>query len=746
MVTYTMKLLRISAAALAVVCASTASATLLDHGPGDPVLVFPRWYRDLNGLALGICLSKTPSPNAAAGGAPMCFPANPDPAGFAGNLGPEVFYTDLNVGIGKAGTGGSGFSLRYIAALEGSYLPAGIPVHGTESLFARLRITANITIPGTYKVTHPYGVEIFNVGPADLGPRAIFWTADVPLAAIMDFNTALTGRIGPFVQWDFVDPGVTLSVVNAAGATESFVGDPNFAHTYTGSPFGTNFVRVDGPVGSNLDGVGNDFIQTPLANVLGQKWTAPIPTPTNVKRAVYSRDPVKGITSIDVWASSTPGQKIFVTGSGMPSISLAGDAAGNYFGHIEIPATSPTPASVTVTNATSVPPVNVPAALIDVVKVKGLAPAPFGATFDTTTNGLTVTAVTSDLSVPAPALVVAGPLGGAMTGGVYTTLLPAGVLPPMSVTVDSAAGGTETDDIVVLPGVAMNKPGAPTAVSDAATTNENTAVTIAVTGNDSVVAPATLSSAVMVTPPLSGTVAPAAVLGSFTYTPNLNFFGADAFQYVIIDSVGQVSNVATVDVNVVFVAVGPTANPDDFALLQGTTRTYSVISNDVAASGTTIDPASVAIATLPAHGTATPNIDGTVTYKPVVGYVGADSFTYTVKNNAGVASTAATVSIVVEGGPEAMSISRADFVVSKNQWTLVGSTNWFGPTLTHTTVTCWVGKGIAVGPKIGTAPVDTTGKFALVPPPLTTPPPDATNIFTCQTSNGGSVSAVVTRR
>ncbi|HEY6890763.1 MAG TPA: Ig-like domain-containing protein, partial [Solirubrobacter sp.] len=713
MVKHMMKPLRISAAALAVVCASTANATLLDHGPGDPVLVFPLWYRDLNGLALSECLSVTPSPNGAAAGKPMCFPRNPDPAGFAGNIGPEVFYTDLNVGL----NGANGMNLRYVAALEGSYLPAGVPVHGTESLFARLRITANILVPGTYKVTHPYGVEIFTVKAADLGPRAIFWTADVPLGAIMDFNSALGGRIGPFIQWDFVDPGVVLSVVNAAGTTESFVGDPNFTHTYTGSPFGTNFVRVDGPVGSNLDGVGNDFIQSPLGNVLGQKWTAPIPTPTNVKRATYSRDPVAGITSIDVWASSAPAQKMFVTGSGMPSIALVGDALGNYFGHIEIPATSVTPAGVTVTNATSVPVVNVVAALIDVVKVKAPAPAPFGTTYATATSTLAVTAVTSDLSVPAPALVVAGPLGGLMTAGAYSTVLTAGKLPPMNVSVNSAAGGTETEDVVVLPGLAMNKPGAPTAVSDVTTTNQNVAITIAATANDTVVAPATISSAVMVTPPLSGGVAPAAVLGSFTYTPALNFSGVDAFQYVIIDSAGQVSNVATVTVNVVFVAVGPTANADDFALQQGTSRVATVLANDVAAAGTTINPATVVIATLPAHGTATPNADGTVTYRPVVGYIGADSFGYTVKNNAGVASNVATVSIVVEGAAEALAFTRTDFVVSKNQWTLVGATNWFGPTLTHTTVTCWVGNGIAVGPKIGTAPVDATGKFSLVPPP-----------------------------
>jgi hypothetical protein len=32
-----------------------------------------------------------------------------------------------------------------------------------------------------------------------------------------------------------------------------------------------------------------------------------------------------------------------------------------------------------------------------------------------------------------------------------------------------------------------------------------------------------------------------------------------------------------------------------------------------------------------------------------------------------------------------------------------------------------------------------------VPPTLTTPAPDATNLFTCQTSNGGLVTGIVTR-
>jgi hypothetical protein len=735
MVSHMKVLLRSSAAAVAVLYASTAGATLLDHGPGDPTLVFPQWYRDLNGLALSECLSQTPSPNGGAAGKPMCFPQNPDPTGFPGNVGPEIFYNDLNVLIGKGAA--QGFSLRYIAALEGAYLPLGQPIHGTETVFGRIRVTATVSVPGTYKVTHPFGVEIFTVKAADLGPRAIFWTNDIPLAAPMNFDGALAGRLGPFIQWDFVDPGLVLSVTNAAGKTETFVADPNLLHTFTGSPFNTNFVRVDGPVGSNLDGVGNDFIQTPLANVVGQVWLAPIPTPTNVKRATYSRNPTAGVTSIDVAASSAPGQKIFMTGSGVPSIELVGDSLGNYFGHVEIPASSPTPAGVTITNATSNPVVNVPAALVDLVNVTA-------ASFDTLTGTLKVTATTSDLSVPAPALVVAGPLGGTMTAGGYSTVLAAGVLPPLRVTVNSAAGGTDTDDVVVLPGLPMNKPGAPVAVSDAATTNENVAITLPVSANDAAVS---VGSVVVVTPPASGSAVPAAAVGSITYTPNANFFGADSFQYVLVDGAGNVSNVATVTVNVVFVPVGPTANADDFAMIQNSTtplvgRTVNVLANDTAASGTTINAGSVKIVAFPLHGTAVANADGTVTYTPALRYTGADSYQYTVANNNGIASAAATVSVVVEGGAEAVSISKATYTVSKSLWTIVGSTNWFGPSLLHTTATCYVGS-TTTGPVIGTAPIDTTGKFQLVPPTLTTPPPDATNIFTCQTSNGGKVSAVV---
>ena len=73
--------------------AQPARAVLQDFGPISARTGFPTWYRDLNGNAVQSCLSTSESPNAP--GFPMCFPLVPNPAGFAGNLGDEFFYSDL---------------------------------------------------------------------------------------------------------------------------------------------------------------------------------------------------------------------------------------------------------------------------------------------------------------------------------------------------------------------------------------------------------------------------------------------------------------------------------------------------------------------------------------------------------------------------------------------------------------------------------------------------------------------------
>lgn len=73
-----------------------ATADLRDRSlaPDSDLLLWPKWYRDTNNLALGLCKSQVASANVEPGPDPttMCLPLEPDPAGFAGNIGGENFY------------------------------------------------------------------------------------------------------------------------------------------------------------------------------------------------------------------------------------------------------------------------------------------------------------------------------------------------------------------------------------------------------------------------------------------------------------------------------------------------------------------------------------------------------------------------------------------------------------------------------------------------------------------------------
>ncbi len=705
-------LLQLAVAMALVATAVPAQAVLLDHGPSDPTLLFPTWYRDLNNVPLQMCRSTTPSPNALAGLKPMCFPLAADPAGFPGNVGAEVFYGNYNQKFSTP----TGFKMSYVAGLEASYV-SGTPIHGQEMVFARIRAFITPAVSGTYTVTHPYGVEVF---PDLTAGQILRFTADVGLVP-GDFNAVLAGRVGPFLQWDALNVGESLT--NSAG--EQFLGDPNFPHTYTGSPFGTNYIRIDGPAGSNLDGLGHDFIIDTTMNVMGQKYTAVIPQPLTIKRATYSRTP-GGLNTIDVWATSAPGQNLVLTAQDMPSLVMAGDGLGNYWSHIEYPATIVQPNLVNVTNMTGNPPTTVTAGLTDLVNVTS-------ATYDTLTHTLSVTATSSDLSVPPPAIAVLGPLGGPMTAGAFSTILPATSFPPMKVEIGSTAGGTDIDDVVILPGLPANPAVTPVVVSDAFTVPGSTASALTVGANDP-----SAGTILIITPPTSGAATVAAAAGTINYTPNVGFTGLDSLQYVVQDATGAVSNVATVSLTVAFVSLPPTANADSAAVLVNSAKIINVLANDVAANGTTINPSSVVITTAPASGTATANLDGTVTYTagPVSGVF---SFSYTVSNSGGQPSAPATVSLLVEASPELVTYQKVNYTVSKAKWTIVGNTTWFNAAFTGFTATCWL--NVAGSPVIGTAPIDITGKFQLVP--LVGPTPTNPASITCQTSNGGSAPKAV---
>ena len=87
----------------------------------------------------------------------------------------------------------------------------------------------------------------------------------------------------------------------------------------------------------------------------------------------------------------------------------------------------------------------------------------------------------------------------------------------------------------------------------------------------------------------------------------------------------------------------PVAKADSAATLPGENVTIRVLDNDMDADAG--DTLTVASATTPANGKAVVNPDGTVTYTPNAGFVGTNTFRYTVTD--GTATATATVSVEV---------------------------------------------------------------------------------------------------
>ncbi|WP_266158281.1 Ig-like domain-containing protein [Dyella silvatica] len=123
---------------------------------------------------------------------------------------------------------------------------------------------------------------------------------------------------------------------------------------------------------------------------------------------------------------------------------------------------------------------------------------------------------------------------------------------------------------------------------------------------------------------------------AITYTPAAGYSGSDSFTYTASNVTGT-STPATVTITV-------TPQPP-VAGAASVTVTENSSNNPVTLSFSGGAPASVAVATAASHGTATAS--GTsISYTPTSGFMGSDSFTYTV-TNAGGTSAPATVSVTV---------------------------------------------------------------------------------------------------
>jgi hypothetical protein len=205
----------------------------------------------------------------------------------------------------------------------------------------------------------------------------------------------------------------------------------------------------------------------------------------------------------------------------------------------------------------------------------------------------------------------------------------------------------------------------PSAGDDLATTPAGTPKSVAVSANDR----GTGISVTSTTDGAHGTVA--IVSGKPVFTPTTNFSGIDTFTYTITDAAGGMAT-ATVTVTVV-----PVAQLDTDSTITGDALTVPVLANDL---GTGIYVSSV---TNGAHGTVA-IVGGKPVYTPAVGYVGPDSFSYTI-TDAALNSSSASVTVNVTSGPSATNDDASVIDGSSVSVDVLANDSGTGLTVTSTT-------------------------------------------------------------
>ncbi len=216
--------------------------------------------------------------------------------------------------------------------------------------------------------------------------------------------------------------------------------------------------------------------------------------------------------------------------------------------------------------------------------------------------------------------------------------------------VDDGQVNSPADSVrVTATPVSGNQP--PVAVDDSTTTQENQPVTFNVLANDSDPDGDPLQ-VISVAQGSRGTTS-FDPNGAVTYTPNAGFTGSDSFTYVISDGIGA-NATATVSVTVTGVLTlppnrAPVAANDSITTQQNVAVTINVLANDSDPDG---DPLQLIAIAYGVNGFPTANPNGTVTYVPAAGFIGSDSFSYTVSDGRG-GTDGATVSVTVTAPPVA---------------------------------------------------------------------------------------------
>ncbi|MEC4091728.1 Ig-like domain-containing protein [Pseudoalteromonas rubra] len=204
----------------------------------------------------------------------------------------------------------------------------------------------------------------------------------------------------------------------------------------------------------------------------------------------------------------------------------------------------------------------------------------------------------------------------------------------------NAASATHTVSLTINP-----VEDAPTAVDDSATTNEDTAVQIALLDNDSdPEGNMNAASAVVVTAPSKGAVS--IVNGIATYTPADNENGQDSFTYTVADTALNTSEQATVVVTITPVNDAPVAANLTISTDEDTPSAALAVRAAATDVEDGIPTGTVTLTSTPSLGLVSLDQDaGTLVYTPNNNEVGEETFTYTVTDSDGLASASANITV-----------------------------------------------------------------------------------------------------
>jgi VCBS repeat-containing protein len=322
---------------------------------------------------------------------------------------------------------------------------------------------------------------------------------------------------------------------NSAGHYANMMGDFNEAGLGVYSRNGLTYYTLDlgkstAPVQTPpmLAHIGNQSVSTgqPLSFVISA-------TDADGDVLIYSA------AGLPIGASFSPSTRIFYW---IPNDNQVGSHSGVHFEVTDGLFTASENISINVVHQGNTPPVAAGDTGTTTKNTTLTVPAPGVLGNDTDADGNALTAIK-----------VTGPAKGSLTlnaNGSYTYTPNAGYTGTDNFTYKANDGGADSNTATVTISVtATNTP--PVAAGDTGSTPKNTTLTVpapGVLGNDTD-ADGNALTAIKVTGPARGSLTLDAN-GSYTYTPNTGYTGADSFTYKANDG-GADSNTATVTINVV---------------------------------------------------------------------------------------------------------------------------------------------------------------------------------------------------